>query len=352
MAFTDRLHQLVADKSDRKQFSGVALIQREEDTVFEAACGYANRSWRVKNQVDTRFRIASVTKMFTAVAVLQLIDAGKLALGTSAVEFLELENTKIPREATVYHLLTMTSGIGDHFEESRDWDEVWAEISRQHPTYLLQRNKDYLPLFANKAPVSPVGERYQYNNAGYVLLGLAIERATGVSYFDHVRQHIFAKARMSRSDFLTLDGVHDEVADGYIPVTGEREEIVDWKKSTYAAKLDPAADGGATSTAGDLVRCMQALRNGLLLSGEMTHEMLTPKVAIRDNWRGGYGIYFTLDEKGRIVRWGRMGEDAGESCRLYHYPAVNLDVIVVGNQSWCAGELASKIHDLILEEMP
>ena len=352
MTFTDRLSQLVADRSHKEEFSGVVLIQRDTDTLFEAAYGFANRSWKVKNRVDTRFRIASVTKMFTAVAVLQLIDAGRLRLGTGVVECLGLEGTRIPGEATVYHLLTMTSGIGDHFEESRDWEEVWAEISREHPTYLLRRHEDYLPLFVDMAPVFPVGERYQYNNAGYILLGLIIERVTGVSYFDYVRQHIFAKAGMSRSDFLALDGVHDEVADGYIPITDESENIVDWKKGTYAAKLDAAADGGATSTAGDLVQFSQALRNGRLLSGEMTQEMLTPKVAISDGWQCGYGIYFTLDQDKRIVRWVRFGEDAGESCRLYSYPKMNLDVVVVGNQSWCAGELATEIHDLILEQLP
>ena len=352
MAFTDRLNQLVADRSQKEEFSGVVLIQRGEDTLFEAAYGYANRSWKVKNRVDTRFRISSPTKMFTAVAVLQLIDAGKLTLGAGVVKCLGLDGTRIPREVTVYHLLTMTSGIADYFEESRDWEEVWAEISREHPTYLLRRNEDYLPLFVAKAPIFPTGERYQYSNASYVLLGLTIERVTGVSYFDYIRRHIFAKAGMSRSDFLALDGVHDEVADGYIPITDESENIVNWKKSTYSTTLDAAADGGATSTAGDLIQFSQALRNGRLLSGEMTREMLTPKVAISDGWHGGYGIFFTLDQDERIVRWERFGEDAGQSCRLYFYPEVNLDVVVVGNQSWCAGELAPEIHDLILEALP
>ena len=162
MAFTERLNQLLADMSLEGRFSGVVLIQRNNDRLFEAAYGYACRSWKVKNRVDTRFRIASISKMFTAVAILRLIDEGKLTLDTRVADCLDLGETKIPKEAAVYHMLTMTSGIADWFDESGNWEEDWAELCRNHPIYLFRRNEDYLPLFVGEAPVAPLGQKHQY----------------------------------------------------------------------------------------------------------------------------------------------------------------------------------------------
>jgi CubicO group peptidase (beta-lactamase class C family) len=251
-------------------------------------------------------------------------------------------------------MLTMTSGIADWFEESGDWEETWAALCREHPIYLFRRNQDYLPLFVNKIPNFPVGEKHQYNGAGYILLGLMIEKVTGIPYFDYIRQHVFEKAQMTRSDFLALDGVYEEVADGYIPVEKD-DQVVGWKKNIYSTTPEAAADGGATSTVDDLTRFSGALREGQLLSAESTQEMLTPKVLERAEklrgytWKYGYANYFLLDDSDQIVRWGHTGEEDGVSCRLYYYPVQNLDVVILGNQSWCAGGLAWEIHDLIMK---
>ncbi len=355
--FAEQLSQLFTEKNRQELFSGAVLIGRNGKTLFRQGYGYANRSWKVVNRADTRFRIASISKMFTAVAILQLIEANKLALDTNVVECLGLENTQIPKEATVYHMLTMTSGIADWFDESGDWEQTWAALCREHPIHLFRRDEDYLPLFVNENPVAPVGEKHQYNGAGYILLGLVIAKVSGLSYFDYVRQHIFARAQMMRSDFLSLDGVYDAVAEGYIPITDD-DNIIGWKKNIYSTTPEAAADGGATSTVDDLIRFSQALRDERLLSAKMTREMLTPKVIEIDEpfrgyiWKYGYGSYFILDQNEQVVRWGHTGEEDGVSCRLYYYPKENLDVIILANQSWCAGPLAWQIHDLILETHP
>jgi CubicO group peptidase (beta-lactamase class C family) len=205
-----------------------------------------------------------------------------------------------------------------------------------------------------------VGDKHQYNGAGYILLGLMIERISGLSYFDYVRRHIFDRAEMTRSDFLSLDSVHKEVAEGYIPLTDKEDKVTGWKKNIYSTTPEAAADGGATSTADDLCRFSRALREGLLLSATWTQDMLVPKVLERAErvrgytWKYGYGNFFLLPtgDSERIVRWGHTGEEDGVSCRFYHYPKQNLDVVILGNQSWCAGSLAWEIHDLILEMIP
>jgi len=356
--FAERLDQIIAARSREEQFSGVISVKRDENELFKSAYGYANRSWKISNEADTRFRIASISKLFTAVAILQLIEENKLSLDTSVVECLGLEDTTIPREATVQHMLVMTSGIADWFEESGDWDENWAALCREHPIYLFRRNEDYLSLFIRKNPLFPVGEKHQYNGAGYILLGLVIEKISGLSYFDYIRRHIFEKARMTRSDFLSLDGVYEGVAEGYIPVTDKEDKITGWKKNIYSTTPEAAADGGATSTVDDLSRFSRALRDGQFLSAELTQEMLTPKVLERPErlrgytWKYGYGNFFLLDDSDQVVRWGHTGEEDGVSCRLYYYPREDLDVVMLGNQSWCAGSLAWEIHNLILEMAP
>jgi len=358
MTFSKALGELLEEKSRDETFSGAVLIQREGETLFEAVHGYANRSWNVMNRMDTRFRIASISKMFTAVAILQLINAGKLTLDTRVVDGLDLGDTTVPPEATVYHLLTMTSGMADWFDESGDWEADWEALCRAHPIYLFRRNEDYLPLFVHADPVAAVGERYHYNGAGYILLGLLIERLSGLSYFDYVRQHIFEAAGMLHSDFIALDDVVEGVAEGYIPIEDENETIIGWKRNIYSTTPEAAADGGATSTALDLVRFSSALREERLLSPALTQQMLTPLVPAGEKpfrgytWKYGFATMFILEEDGRIVRWGHTGEEDGVSCRFYHYPGRELDVVILGNQSWCAGNLGWQVHDLILEMSP
>ncbi|MEO1295566.1 MAG: serine hydrolase [Cyanobacteria bacterium J06636_16] len=361
MNLTNQLCSILENSSHERRFSGVVLIRRGDEDLLKSAYGDASKSWQIKNQVNTRFRVASISKMFTSVAILQLVDANKLTLDTRIVDCLGLENTTIPEAATVYHLLTMTSGIADWFDESDAEEEDWIALCREHPIYLFRQNEDYLPLFINKPPIAPTGQQHRYNNAGYILLGLAIEKLSGLSYFDYVRQNIFDRAKMVRSDFLALDGIYDDVAEGYIPITETDAEgddaIAGWQKNIYLATPEAAADGGATSTAEDLHRFAHALRQGQLLSADMTSAMLTPKVLEDDEmfegyiWKYGYGNHFLLDEQDQIVRWGHTGEEEGISCRLYYYPKENVDVILLGNQSNCAGKLAWEIHDLIVGEI-
>lgn len=350
-----QLSAILSAYSQRGEFSGVVLVRQGDKDLLKVACSDANRTWGVKNRVDTRFRIASISKLFTAIAILQLIEQGQLNFATRIVERLGLQDTQIPKDVTVYYLLTMTSGIADWFEESEDWEANWAALCREQPIYSLRRNTDYLPLFVNKPPVALAGKRYQYSNAGYILLGLLIERVSGLSYFDYVRRHIFEPARMTRTDFVALDGVYPEVAEGYVPVMDDQDGVIDWKRNIYSATPEAAADGGATSTVDDLSRFVRSLRSGVLLSSQMTQAMLTPQVleeAPEDEddyvWKYGYGNEFLLNRAGQVLRWGHTGEEDGVSCRLYYYPKEDLEVVILGNQSACAGGLGWEIHDLIV----
>ncbi len=349
--FTSKLARRINRRVRAGEFSGAILIRRGRTNVFRRAYGLANQAWGVKNTPETRFRIASAGKLFTAAAIMQLLEAGKLTLETPVVGLLGLRDTCIPDEVTVYHLLTMTSGIADWInEDAEDFDAVWAQFCRDHPLYLLRRDADYVDIFSRLEPYGRVGEKYRYNNAGFVLLGLTIEKVTGLSYFHYVRRNIFARAGMSQTDFIDLDEVAPNVAEGYVPVISDGVRI-GWRRNVYSATAGGAADGGETSTVDDLARFLRALREGRLVGNEFVTAMLTPKVETGDapGLSYGFGCFIATDQASRPIRWGHTGEEDGVSCRLYHYPALSLDVVVIGNQTSCAGRVFWDIHESIMD---
>jgi len=283
--------------------------------------------------------------------------ARRIRKGTRIVEYLGLKGTRLPSEATVYHLLTMTSGIADWInEDAENFQGEWDAFCRAHPLYLLRRDADYLPIFSQFEPYGTLGGKFRYNNAGFMLLGLMIEKAAGLSYFDYIRRNIFARAGMVHTDFIDLDDVSPEVAEGYIPIKDENGTVTGWRKNIYSTTAGAAADGGATSTLDDLVRFSRALREGKLFGKKLVESMLTPKVVEDENDFAGYqcmygfGCFILVNSDSEVVRWGHTGEEDGVSCRLYYYPKNNLDVIILGNQSSCAGKVSLDIQNLILEE--
>lgn len=348
----DYLQALAADE----QFSGVVAVYDDGQPRFQGAYGYAHRGFKVPNQVDTRFRLASVSKPFTAAAVLRLVQDGALALDTPITSYLRLGRTRLPAEITIAQLLTMTSGIADWFDEQADWDAEWQRLLRDYPVPLLRGNRDYLALFSGLEPLQPPGQGYRYSNAGYILLGMAIEKAAAAPFPQAMRRLVFEPAGMTASGYDALDEVQPNTAEGYIPPEpAEKEAAVhEWQRNIYAVTPAGAGDGGAVSSAADVARFLQALAGGELLDEAATRRMLTPQVRQDDalyrgyEWYYGCGLEFLLDGNQEVVRWGHTGEESGVSCRAYHYPRLQMDVIILGNQSWCAGPVGWALHDLLV----
>ena len=334
-------------------FSGVVLVSDDEGDLFVRCCGYANRSWKVPNRRDTRFRIASVGKTHTAAAVLQFVERGTLALDTGIVELLELDDTRISHDVTIRHLLTMTSGIADWIDESPTSRWNWEALKRTRPLYLLKESSDYLELFANREPRFSPGESWSYCNANFVLLGMAIEKVSGLPYADYMRRNIFLPAGMTDTHFLSADAAADRVAEGYIPILNDDRNLIGWKSNVYDLTIEGGADGGSTSTADDLIRFSRFLRHGKIIGPDLLEDMIAPKVEmpfsprLGRRWWYGYGVEIVSDLEGRIIRWGHGGEEAGISCRLHHYPYSGLDVAIMGNATECAGPLAMRIGEII-----
>jgi len=358
--FTTRLNSVMNSAVLQCRFSGVVLVRQGEVNLYRRAFGMANRTWCIKNLPETRFRIASVGKLFTAAAVMQLVERGAISLESRMVETLQLDREysahTFSHDITVRHMLSMTSGIADYVDEdAEDFDAVWADFCRVHPLYLLRENRDYLPIFDSLPALQPPDVGFKYCNAGFILLGLVIEKASGMPYFDFIANNIFQPAGMTGSSFSALDSCEANIAEGYISTLDRYGQVNGWKKNIYATTAGGAADGGSTNTADDLVRFIDALLEGRLCGMDYVRMMLTAQVSERQELLSGYhsmygfGCYLLLDDNNQLVRWGHTGEEDGVSCRLYHYPTLDADVVVLGNQGGCAGSIAWEIHDLLLE---
>ncbi len=296
MTTHETIRQLIDRHGNEGGFSGVALVTRGGEPLVHEAYGLAHRGFRVPNTIDTRFDIASVTKIFTSAAIMQLVDRGEIALDTRVMPFTGIEGTAISDDVTVFHCLTHTSGIADDADEEagEDYEQLFVD----KPNYSVRETRDFLPQFAYKAPVFAPGEDVRYNNVAYVLLGLVIETATGMTYRDYVRRHIFAPAGMTGADFCAMDGICENLAEHYKKIEHE-DSTVEWRKNIYSYPPIGSPDGGATVTAMDLDRFIRAIRVGALMGAEASRQLLSPQVKRRDIDRGtlwnGFGFEFELD---------------------------------------------------------
>ncbi len=339
-------------RTAQDQFSGVVLITQGDQQRFAGAYGAASRAWPVKNTLDMRFDTASITKLFTAVATLQLIDQGKLAFETGVIDFLGLEGTAISPAVNVFHLLTHSSGIADDADEEagESYEEVW----RTRPNYSVIETVDFLPQFAYKPANFAPGQGCRYCNCGYVLLGLLIEKITGMRYRDYVRQQIFAKVGMADSGFFDKREVQPNIAEGSDPIEDEAGQIIGWKRNIYAYPPLGSPDGGAHVTAADLDRFLRAVKAGTLLSPEMTTAFFTPQVHYRDRdgWSMyyGYGLWFRVEPSGEVLFYEKEGINAGVSGMIRHYPAQDMSAVLLSNMMEGVWEPIRKLHDLVVSD--
>lgn len=331
------------------QFSGVVLLTQGQETVYEGSFGFACRSWKVKNTLDTRFDTASITKLFTAVSVLQLIEQGAFSLDTKIREYLDIDLGEISKEVTISQLLTHSSGIGDDVEE--DDGEVYADLWKTRANYSVTKTLDFLPQFIHKTANFAPGEGCRYCNCAYILIGLAIEKASGLEYRDFVTKNIFQRVGMSDTGFLRADQVNERVALGADPIFNENKDIIGWQKNIYSFPPIGSPDAGAHVTARDLVVFLRAVQGGALLSSEMTEAFFTPRTRYREVEDGtrefGYGLWFALNKEREILYFQKEGVNAGVSAVLRHYPGRDLTAVILSNMELGAWQPARRIHQLI-----
>jgi len=267
------------------------------------------------------FAIASGSKTFTALAVMSLVEDGTLALDTTARSLLGDDLPLVADDVTVEHLLAHRSGIGDYLDEETvdDINDHVMPVS----VHELATTEGFLPLLAGNETVSPAGERFAYNNGGYVVLALIAERASGVGYHDLVRERVTDPAGMADTAFLRSDELPGRAARGYLTVDGPRTNV-------FHLPVLGTGDGGAYSTAADLSAFWNALFAGRIVGSDTVAEMVRP----RGDWpeeSERYGLGFNLHETSDVV-W-LEGYDAGVSFRSTYDPAAATISTVISNWS-------------------
>lgn len=251
-------------KQDR--FSGTVLMAKEGVPFFQKAFGVANKATGTPNTLDTKFNIGSINKTFTQVAICQLADQGKLSFDDLLGKWLpDYPNADARNKVTIRHLLTMSSGIGDFFGERFD----------ATPKDKIRTIDDYLKLFADLPLDFEPGTQEQYSNGGYVVLGAIIEKVTGQSYYDYIREHVYKPSGMTSSESYEADVPPTNFAEGYTSEkTGASSTLEGRVWNLYTRPARGSSAGGGYSTTGDLLKFAEALRHMTLLSADASDWML------------------------------------------------------------------------------
>ena len=301
------------DKLDDKDFSGTILVAQNDEIIEERAYGKSSIEYNVKNNIDTKFNIASITKLFTAVATLQLYEQGKLELNRPIGTYLPNYPNKLVRDSiTVHQLLTHTSGLNNFYVS--DLDKIrnlkYKEIS------------EFVPVFVNDTLLYKPGTKYDYSGTGFVVLGLIIENISGDSSYNYVENNILKPAQLFETTDLEIDSIVENKASGYTSMFGENKILK--KNDYYLTKASPA--GFYYSTTKDLFNFSKALRNFKLLEKETTLLMFEPKVK-GYNTHLGYGI--DVDNRYNQTILGNSGGWYGIQCELMDFMEDNYTVIIL-----------------------
>jgi CubicO group peptidase (beta-lactamase class C family) len=314
-SLTSRLGAHLQELAAADQFYGAVLIARNGQQIFLGAYGCADRERSMLNTVDTRFRIGSISKVFTAVAVLQLIQAGKIKLDHQVGHYLkQYPNKELANKVTIRELLTHTGGTGDIFGPEFD------------PHRLELRDlSDYAKLYGARGPQFEPGSHFSYSNYGFILLGLILERVSGENYYDYVRRHVFHVAGMIATDSLPEDQPVARRALGYMRGANGQG----WLSNAETLPYRGTPAGGGYSTANDLFRFAQALVTYRLLSERSFTLATTGKSDMWPGFKYGYGFTETVQNG---IRWvGHNGGAAGMNGEFWLSPDAGYVLIVLSN---------------------
>jgi CubicO group peptidase (beta-lactamase class C family) len=330
-----RVDALITRGCEAGRFSGAVLLAQGERVVVQRACGEASRRYHVANTLGTRFNLGSMDKMFTAVAAMQLAEAGRLSLDATLDAYLDDTwlDPAVARQVTVWQLLTHTSGL--------EPDAVSALAGKAKEKF--RRLDDYKPLVHDVRPAFKPGSRFAYSNTGMLLMGAVVAKASGEGYHDYIRRHVFAPAGMTASGAFDLDDPVEDLAVGYYRAP---ESPYGWRENTMINLVRGIPAGGGYSTVGDLLRFATALQDGRLVS----------KASLDRLWDApsgrNYGAGFEVNRGavGRAV--GHSGLYWGVSTRMRIYLDRGYVAVVLANIDRGAPALLDAIEGELVGTSP
>ena len=337
------IEALVKDLVDSDEFSGAVIVARGEDIVFQGAWGLASRAFRAPNRVDTKFNLGSMNKMFTAVAVSQLAQQGKLDFEhTVGMHIPDWPSASVRDKVTIHHLLTHTSGMGSYF------NEAYQKAAKEQ----FRKVRDYRTLYAEEPLSFEPGSKWSYSNSGFMLLGEIVEAVSGKDYFDYVRENVTGPLGMNDTDCYEMDRDTENLAIGYTKEGAYPLPAGEKWNNLYLHVVKGGPAGGCFSTVSDLLKFASGLRGGKLLDGRHTAAMTEGKVAPdreKPDSKYAYGISERTVGSERIV--GHGGGFMGINGQLDIYWSSGYTVAVLSNYDPpAAGSLAQRIQGLILRK--
>lgn len=319
------------DKFNKERgFSGAILVAHKGEVVFEQVIGWQDVEKGIKNKMDTRFNLGSGNKMFTSVAIAQLVEAGKLKYSDPVLKhLLAYPDQDFASQATIHDLLTHSSGLGDYWND--EYEKHWHKLTRL---------EERLP-FVLKDPIQfTPGTQFAYSNSGFILLGLIIEQVSGMNSFEYIRKNIYEPCGMHNTDTYKNN---QTVADLAVAYQGLGKQ---WYEARHG--LMGTSAGGGYATIHDIWKFDQALRNHELLSPAYTALIRSDKTPRDEATSWDYGYGFIVNEDNGSPRIGHGGRGPGLSFEYYFYPDNDYTLIMFSNaESGSSDALFNKLSDFI-----
>ncbi|MCP4660244.1 MAG: beta-lactamase family protein [bacterium] len=333
------IRSLIDKVARQHHFSGTVRIAARSKVMASAAFGCADRTHGVDNTTDTRFGIASGTKLFTALGIGALIDDSRLALDTRLHDACSVDLSGVARDVTIAQLLTHKSGVYDYYDEDLIDSSDAFELSV--PSHKLLRPRDYLPMVVGGKMKFAPGERFSYSNGGYVLLGMLIEELCG-DYHQFIESRVMKRAGMDSSGFFRLDQLPERTANGYI------ETDRGWRTNIYALPVIGGPDGGAFVTTLDMERLWRAFLSGEIISTALTRTFTRKAAWSRESVYYGHGVWIHDDSNQPPVIY-VVGSDAGVSFKSSCH-GDDIVATVVSNTSNGAWPMVNAVDGFLRQE--
>lgn len=310
-----------------RDFRGNVYIIQDREVLCENVTGFADLANEIPNTIETKFASASAGKVFVAVGILQLIEQGKIKFDDTLGVLLDIDLHDIDPDVTVEQLLTHTSGVPDYFDESvmEEYEELWVDF----PNYKIRHNNDLFPLFMDKPMMYSKGERFQYNNSGYVLLAAIIEKVTGVYFDQYLAEHVFRICDMRSTGYYELDRLPARCANNYIYC----EDTKDFRTNIFSVDVKGTGAGGAFITVKDIANFWNGLIEGKLISKELVSKMFQKQSKEGGNAKEsyyGYGVWIIDNPKGKDLVY-FQGCDPGVSFISEYNPNNGMISVLVSN---------------------
>lgn len=336
-SFDQDLGDYIDFRTRKGRYSGVTSIFKNGELIFQNVGGEANRSWSVPNRPDTRFNLASGTKMFTATGIGILADRGLLNLDDKIGDhFPEFPNGRIARSVSLKELLSHTSGLSDLF-----FEKSYLESDKNR----LRSLKDYDRFLSSLRKTEVPQNHILYSNSNYIILGRIIEKVAGVSYYDFVNHEIFERSGMQNTGFYEADLVIKNLAEGY---STDRQASMEFgvpndkklRKNSYMKAVKGMPAGGAYSTTRDMYLFMEALISGQIIT-QITLKTMTTEV------QGGYGLGFQVYEQNGVQLWGHSGGFYGVSTMVFYLPSTGHTFVSLTNSDFAAQPVFDRFINLL-----